>query len=131
MKHPDFKILVAFVTLVFAIFSFQASAKDNAKIEFSETVYDFGDISLKGGRVSHEFKFTNAGEKNLVINDARASCGCTRPEYSEAPVAPGKEGKVKVTFVPAAKGSFAKKITVSTNGSPSKTRLIIKGVVVD
>ncbi|MDE6510511.1 MAG: DUF1573 domain-containing protein [Muribaculaceae bacterium] len=106
-------------------------AKDNAKIEFNEGVYDFGQISLKKGKVSHEFTFTNGGEKNLVITDARADCGCTRPEYSEAPVAPGKTGTVKVTFAPAAKGHFSKKVTVTTNGSPRKARLLIKGEVVD
>ncbi|MBD5420918.1 MAG: DUF1573 domain-containing protein [Muribaculaceae bacterium] len=108
-----------------------AFAKDNAKIDFNESVYDFGQISLKKGKVSHEFTFTNAGEKNLVITDARADCGCTRPEYSDAPVAPGKKGTVKVTFAPAAKGFFSKKVTITTNGSPRKTRLLIKGEVVD
>ena len=108
-----------------------AFAKDNAKIDFNESVYDFGPISLKKGKVSHEFTFTNAGEKNLVITDARADCGCTRPEYSDAPVAPGKKGTVKVTFAPAAKGFFSKKVTITTNGSPRKTRLLIKGKVVD
>lgn len=108
-----------------------AFAKDNAKIDFNESVYDFGQISLKKGKVSHEFTFTNAGEKNLVITDARADCGCTRPKYSDAPVAPGKKGTVKVTFAPAAKGFFSKKVTITTNGSPRKTRLLIKGEVVD
>ena len=108
-----------------------AFAKDNAKIDFNESVYDFGQISLKKGKVSHEFTFTNAGEKNLVITDARADCGCTRPEYSDAPVAPGKKGTVKVTFAPVAKGFFSKKVTITTNGSPRKTRLLIKGEVVD
>ncbi|MDE6856642.1 MAG: DUF1573 domain-containing protein, partial [Muribaculaceae bacterium] len=56
---------------------------------------------------------------------------CTRPEYSDAPVAPGKKGTVKVTFAPAAKGFFSKKVTITTNGSPRKTRLLIKGEVVD
>ena len=37
-----------------------AFAKDNAKIDFNESVYDFGQISLKKGKVSHEFTFTNA-----------------------------------------------------------------------
>ena len=105
-------------------------AKGDAKIHFKETVYDFGEISVKDGKVSHEFTFTNDGDKNLVITNARADCGCTKPEYSDAPVAPGKSGKVKVTFAPAAQGHFSKKITVTTNGVPRKARLLIKGEVV-
>lgn len=107
-----------------------ASNKD-AVIDFQEKVYDFGKISLKKGKVSHEFNFTNAGGKNLVITNARADCGCTRPEYGEAPVAPGKTGTVKVTFAPAAKGHFTKKVTVTTNGNPRKVRLLIKGEVTE
>ena len=44
-------------------------AKDNAHISFNESTYDFGQISLKKGKVSHEFTFTNSGEKNLVITN--------------------------------------------------------------
>ncbi|MDE6022193.1 MAG: DUF1573 domain-containing protein [Muribaculaceae bacterium] len=46
------------------------------------------------------------------------------------PVAPGKSGSIMVTFVPNGKGSFQKKITITTNGTPRKVRLIIKGEVV-
>ena len=108
-----------------------AMAKNKARMDFNESVYDFGQISLKKGKVSHEFTFTNTGDKNLVITDARADCGCTRPEYGDAPVAPGKGGTVKVTFAPAAKGHFSKKVTVTNNGDPRKVRLIIKGEVVE
>lgn len=107
------------------------SAKKEAKISFKEKIYDFGQISLKGGKVSHEFSFTNVGDGNLVITNARADCGCTRPEYNDAPVAPNGVGKIKVTFLPAGKGTFTKKITITSNGNPKKTRLLIKGEVVE
>lgn len=119
-------LLAAFILAVPAF-----ADKKDSKISFKESVYDFGKVPLKGGKVSHEFSFTNDGERNLVITNARADCGCTRPEYSDEPVAPGGSGKVKVTFAPAAKGHFAKKITITTNGSPRKTRLLIKGEVVE
>lgn len=108
-----------------------AADKKEARIDFKDKIYDFGQVSLKKGKVSHEFTFSNTGDKNLVITDARADCGCTRPEYEDAPVAPGKGGKVKVTFAPAAKGHFSKKVTITTNGNPRKTRLIIKGEVTE
>lgn len=108
-----------------------ADSRKEARIEFKEKIYDFGDVSLKKGKVSHDFTFTNTGDKSLVITNARADCGCTRPEYSEAPIPPGKTGTVKVTFAPAAKGHFSKKITITSNGNPRKTRLIIKGEVTE
>ena len=132
MKTIRFKTIFTVALLLAALLNaIPVFAKDNARISFNESVYDFGQISLKKGKVSHEFTFTNSGEKNLVITDARADCGCTRPEYSEAPVAPGKSGTVKVTFVPAAKGHFSKKVTITTNGNPRKVRLLIKGEVVE
>lgn len=130
IRLKPFFMLVALLAVLMV--SFPASAdKKAAKIEFKEKVYDFGKISLKAGKVSHEFTFSNDGGGNLVITNARADCGCTRPEYSDEPVAPGKSGKLKVTFAPAAKGHFTKKITVTSNGSPRKTRLLIKGEVVE
>ncbi len=126
----SFRIIPIFsvVLLMVALLSAQpVSAKDNARMSFNESVYDFGQISLKKGKVSHEFVFTNTGDKNLVITNARADCGCTRPEYSDAPVAPGKTGTVKVTFAPAGKGHFSKKVTITNNGNPRQVRLVVKG----
>lgn len=132
MKNIGIKSIFSTVLLIAALLvAFPAMAKDKGSMKFNESVYDFGQISLKKGKVSHEFMFTNSGDKNLVITDARADCGCTRPEYSEAPVAPGKSGTVKVTFAPAAKGHFSKKVTITNNGNPRKVRLIIKGEVVE
>lgn len=126
-----YTIIPGLLMIALLLFAFPAMAKGKASIDFRESVHDFGQISLKKGKVAHEFVFTNSGDGNLVITDARADCGCTRPEYSEAPVAPGKGGTVKVTFAPAAKGHFSKKVTVVTNGNPRKTRLLIKGEVVE
>lgn len=132
MKNIAIKSMISVALLIAALFYVcPAAAKDNASISFDAAAYDFGQISLKKGKVSHEFTFSNKGDKNLVITNARADCGCTRPEYSEAPVAPGKKGTVKVTFAPAAKGHFSKKVTITTNGNPRKVRLIIKGEVVE
>ncbi|MDE5881850.1 MAG: DUF1573 domain-containing protein [Muribaculaceae bacterium] len=131
MKHLR-NILKVTAILAALLLTLPAFAdKKDSKISFKETVYDFGKVSLKGGKVSHEFSFNNEGDRNLVITNARADCGCTRPEYDDSPVAPGKGGKVKVTFAPAAKGHFSKKVTVTTNGSPRKARLLIKGEVVE
>lgn len=108
----------------------KASADGLSRIEFAEKVYDFGVITDTGGPVTHEFEFTNAGDGNLLILKATAECGCTRPEYPEKPVAPGKSGKIKVTFNPAGRsGGFEKVVTVTTNGKPRKTPIKIRGTI--
>lgn len=98
---------------------------------FSEKSYDFGSISESKGAVSHDFVFTNEGDGNFLILDARAECGCTRPSYPAEPIAPGKKKSVKVTYNPAGRpGPFEKTVTLTTNGQPRKVRLKIRGTVV-
>ena len=120
-------ILVCLTTGV--IVAGKKKTEGTPEIKFTESVWDFGVI--KNDRpASHDFEFINEGTGNLVIIDASAECGCTRPEIPEKPVAPGKKGKVKVTYNPVGRpGSFEKTVTVKTNGSPKKVRLKIRGTV--
>lgn len=98
---------------------------------FETTTIDMGTIDENKGAKSATFHFTNIGEGNLVITGATAQCGCTKPEYSEAPVASGKKGAVKVTYNPKGRpGAFSKTITVKfANAKKGKIILRIKGVV--
>ncbi len=104
--------------------------KKQAEIKFDKTAYNFGTIAERGGKVSHTFEFTNTGDANLVIVDATADCGCTVPEYPAQPIAPGKKGKIKVTFDPIYRpGSFTKVVTVRSNAKQKKARVKITGTV--
>lgn len=101
-------------------------------ITFKEKSYDFGYVAEKGGPVTHIFEFKNTGDAPLVIISATASCGCTRPSYTTEPIAPGKKGKIKVTYLPDGRpGAFNKEIKVRTNAkSAKKFVLSISGTVV-
>lgn len=95
-----------------------------------QTTHNFGTIKENGGPVTCEFPFVNEGEANLIIFDATAECGCTRPSYPKQPIAPGKSGVIKVTYNPVGRpGAFDKMVTVKTNGKPGKVRLKVKGTV--
>lgn len=127
------KLLIIFAAVVAAAIgaTLYAAVDGKAKIQFAETAYNFGNIAEDAGSVSHTFEFTNQGNANLVIVNATAQCGCTRPEYPKQAIAPGKKGKIKVSFLPKGRaGSFTKVVTITTNGSPSKVRLKIQGTVV-
>lgn len=109
-----------------------AMAKKSSKgsAVFKEKIHNFGIVKEDGGPVSCTFSFTNGGDGNLVIYEVKADCGCTRPDYPQNPIGPGKSGKIKVTYNPLGRpGAFDKTVTVKTNGSPSKIRLKIKGTV--
>lgn len=91
------------------------------EIAFEEKEYNFGFIPETGGPVTHLFKFTNTGDAPLVIISATASCGCTRPSYPTEPIAPGKTGTIKVTYLPEGRpGEFNKIVKVRTNVKDSK-----------
>lgn len=98
-----------------------ANAQKKAVISAEETVFDFGKITESGGKVTHTFEVTNAGDGPLVITRVIASCGCTTPEWTKEPIAPKKKAEVKVTYNPAGRpGPFSKSISVYSNGKEGK-----------
>ncbi|MDE6297833.1 MAG: DUF1573 domain-containing protein [Muribaculaceae bacterium] len=125
-----FKYLLLLAAAVFMILPAVAKEKAESKITFSEKRHNFGTVKEDGGPVSYEFQFVNEGDGNLIIYEATAQCGCTKPEYPKNPVAPGKTGKIKVTYNPIGRpGPFEKVVTVKSNGKTGKTRLKIMGTV--
>lgn len=107
-----------------------ADKQDAPRIRFESTSYDLGLIKEAGGPVTHEFVFYNEGNLPLIIVEATATCGCTRPEYPKKPIMPGKKGKIKVTYNPLGRpGAIDRSITVKTNGKPKKVTLKLLGNV--
>jgi hypothetical protein len=112
-----------------------ATAGDNKNTElpeltFQKSVHDFGKIT-QGERVRTEFKFTNTGKSNLIISDARGSCGCTVPDWPKEPIKPGGEGAVKVEFNSEGKsGLMEKTVTIVTNCEPATRVIRIKAEII-
>jgi hypothetical protein len=97
-----------------------------AAIEFKETEYNFG-VVLQGEKISHDFVFTNVGKSNLIISNAKASCGCTVPRWTREPVKPGESGSIEIIFDSTGRnGKQTKNITVHTNTYPNITNLTIR-----
>ena len=100
-------------------------------ISFLTTDHDFGTLYEADGMVSIEFEFTNTGKVPLILQNVRASCGCTTPEWTKEPVVPGQQGQIKVNFDPKNRpGAFSKTITVTSNADPAVNTLTIKGTVI-
>lgn len=99
-------------------------------LTFTEQTHDFGIIPGDKDFVTTEFEFLNTGNAPLVILDAKAECGCTRPSYPKNPIAPGKKGKIKVNFIPKGyMGGFSKKINIKSNEGSKAKVLRITGTV--
>lgn len=97
-------------------------------IIFESTTHDYGTI-VQASDGTCEFKFTNKGKAPIVLNDVKASCGCTVPDWTRTPVAPGSVGTIKVTYNTNNVGAFTKSVTVNSNAVNSPLVLIIKGTV--
>lgn len=101
-------------------------------IEFTETHHNFGTIKEEAGNVVHSFTFKNTGNIPLLIQNVKASCGCTAPKWTKAPIAPGQEGEIEITFNPLRRpGPFTKTINVFTTGTPASIRLVVSGKVIE
>jgi hypothetical protein len=104
------------------------SAKVSADVlQLNEESFDFGAIP-QGRPVTHNFVLTNNGKAPLLLNIVEASCGCTTPEWNEAPVQSGATSTIKVGFNAASEGQFRKTINITYNNNQVKT-LVISGNV--
>ncbi|MBB1140307.1 DUF1573 domain-containing protein [Myroides sp. WP-1] len=109
----------------------EATAKVNQgtpAMEFVSLSHDFGTIG-NNEAVETEFEFTNTGNADLVIIDARATCGCTVPEYQKTPIKPGEKSTLKVRFQTGAVGQQQKTVTLTTNTEKGEEFLTIKANV--
>ena len=97
---------------------------------FDKTVHDFGTIN-EGDKVTTVFSFTNTGSEDLIIVDARGSCGCTVPQYPKnTAIAPGETGEITVSFDSNNKpGNQQKSVTLSANTASGREMLRIKSLV--
>ena len=135
---------ISFVLLAFGLFVLSCnsnndkrinSGSDNvggiAKIKFDTTYHDYGNL-IQGEQASFTFKFKNTGNADLIINDAYSTCGCTIPNYSKEPIAPGSNGKIEVIFDSAGKrGLQYKSVILKLNTKIKEKNLTIKANVIE
>lgn len=120
--------------ILFTLFS-NISFSQSAKIEFSakENTVDYGKVTKATDSGIRVFEFTNTGDAPLIITNVLSTCGCTVPTKPEAPILPGKKGKIEVKYNMAT-GPIRKTITVesnATNYEGGRIALKIKGEVVE
>jgi len=98
-------------------------------LAFDQEVYDFGTVD-EGDVVEHSFLVTNKGETELIITNAKASCGCTVPTWPKEAIAPGESAGVEVKFnTSGKKNKQSKTITLTTNTEKGVETVKITGMV--
>ena len=96
-------------------------------LQLKETGHNFGKIP-QGRPATYNFEIINTGTEPLRLENVQASCGCTTPEWSKDPIAPGASAIIKVGYNAYAEGVFTKTVTLFYNGNQTKT-LTINGEV--
>jgi hypothetical protein len=111
------------------------SFSQSAKIEFiaKDNTLDYGKVTKANDSGIRVFEFTNTGDAPLIITNVLSTCGCTVPTKPNAPILPGKKGKIEVKYNMAL-GPIRKTITVesnATNYEGGRIALKIKGEVIE
>ncbi len=94
------------------------------------THHDFQEIPF-GKSIKYEFSFKNIGTEPLVIDNVRASCGCTATSWAQDPIPPDSTSVIKVDYDAKDKGYFYKKIKVYFKGIRKAEKLTVEGEVVE
>lgn len=98
-------------------------------ISFDKETFDFGTVK-EGELVETSFIVTNTGKSDLIITDAKATCGCTVPTWPKEPVAPGKSAELKVKFNTNGKpNKQSKTVTLYTNTEKGTEAVKLTGMV--
>lgn len=128
-KAPFFVIGLAVIfTIMFFVFNnskLTASLKA-PKIVFKENSHDFGKVP-RGPELQYNFKFTNKGNANLLIERIQTSCGCTgatvgdKTEYKR-----NESGEVKVNFTTQGREGHQEKTIVVYSNDPENPQIAIK-----
>lgn len=96
---------------------------DGPKIEFEAMEIDYGTIE-KGSEPLRKLSFKNVGNAPLVIKGAKSSCGCTVPNYSKTPLAPGETGELEIRYDTRRQGKINKVVRITTNEAIDKPHVI-------
>lgn len=118
--------------ILLGIISMQLYVTAAPMISVDSTDIDAGVVYEGTGKsVKHTFTLKNTGDKPLVVERVRASCGCTAVDYDSI-IQPGASGKVtqEIAIDRIGFGEFRKYITVHSNAKNNEAlRLSLGGVL--
>jgi hypothetical protein len=120
-----FSILLTIFSVIGLLSNAQNNSPNAPIMKFVSETHNFGNIK-EGPEALHDFEFTNAGKEPLIIQDCKASCGCTTPDWTKTPILPGQKGKISVKYDTKGRpGTFNKSIFIASNAKSKEKRIEI------
>lgn len=121
------RILLTIILFITGLVSYSQEA--NPVLVIKNKTQKFKKIT-QGEIVNFEYIIFNKGNADLIINDVEVTCGCTTPNYTNAPLPAGESMIIKATFDSADKyGWQDRKIRITSNDPQSPHFLRFKGMV--
>jgi Protein of unknown function (DUF1573) len=122
------KKIILFVSAFVFTLTAMAQSKADSLIKVNTESHDFGKVK-QGVPPVYSFEIKNITNKPVVVENTRASCGCTTPDKITEPIAPGATAKLKVQFSAAAAGPFNKDVYIKLAGVDQEKVVHITGEV--
>jgi Protein of unknown function (DUF1573) len=122
------KLLLAALVLSSTSLFAQKKADDIAKLNVE--TYDLGKVK-QNVPATATFIVTNIGKEDLLIDEAKPTCGCTISDYTKSPIAPGKTGVIHATYNAANLGHIDKTLTVKFAGVDDIKPIKLTGEVLE
>jgi len=118
MKLFDFAIIIAL--------SSAFTLTGGAEFYFKENRVKFPDTN-EGAVLTHDYHFTNSGDKALIISECKVACTCTQVDFPEEPIPPNGTGIIHLKFNTEGKyGLQLRKIELYSNASETPYVLSFK-----
>lgn len=119
MKRIYTSLVISFICLL---------VQAQPRITFDSESKDLGYV-LWRNPVTVSYKFTNTGDKPLVVSNVTVSCGCMEARWTEDPVMPGDKGEITAVFDAEAIGHFYKDLGIYCNAAIEPIYLNFNGEV--
>jgi len=94
------------------------------RLELERVNHDFGAVDDTEAQTT-TFKFTNTGDRTLVMQQPKSSCGCTAGALEQLEYLPGESGEITVTFNPEGRHGEQHKTVTLTSNDPNSPRQTI------
>lgn len=136
MKNKTLYFIIAIFIIALGLFiglgrhnkNVNADGKSVGHLMIEEKHFDFGDIPIMGGTVTHTFEIKNTSSSSVMVSDMETSCMCTtvylnndgkrspmfgmrshgmNPRNWSTEIAPGETATLDVIFDPMAHGPNA------------------------
>lgn len=96
-----------------------------SELKINKESHDFGKAK-SGDVLKTNFRITNSGKADLLLQNVLIGCDCITVEYPKNPIPPGGSAEITVIFNTSGySGKNVRSITLVTNGFPPNKRLVL------